>query len=136
MTTFLTARDLISTAFNTGWSARTPVAWNNVQFTPPDTSAWVRFSVTNNFSSQQNLGSAPNRSFRRQGIVFVQVFVPLDDETGLENGDILAEAALSIFEGKQVSGIWFRNGSIAEVGPTDRWFQYNVTFDFQYDEIK
>jgi hypothetical protein len=32
--------------------------------------------------------------------------------------------------------VWFRNASAREVGPDRAWYQFNVTVDFEYDEVK
>jgi hypothetical protein len=129
------ARDIIIAAFRTGWSSATDVAYDNEQFTPTDsTSAWARFVVHFNGSKQVSIAPSGSRSFRRFGIVSIQIFTSVSDNTF--NSDTYANTALSIFEGKVISNVHFYDGGITTVGVDGKWYQQNVVIYFYFDEIK
>lgn len=135
MTTPIEVRNIILNAFIDGWAGQTEVAYDNMEFDPPDgDTAWVRLSVKPTFRTIASLGQEGNRRFRGFGMVIVQVFVPTNSAT--YNSDVLADAVLDIFEGKKIDGVWFQDTRIEQVGPDGKWFQQNVLADFIYDENK
>lgn len=129
------AKDALLTGFNTGWADRTPVAWDNTKFSPPDTDPWVRFAIRMSESEQDSLGRTGNRKFRRTGRVFVQIF-QLNNEQGLTGGDTLTDAVLSVMEGNTFSGVYTLAGSPQEIGPSDKWWQINVSIPFWFQTTK
>lgn len=57
--------------FADGWDGRTPVAWPNVDFEPPeDGSPWVRLTILGADAVQAEFG-LDDRRFRHTGIVIV-----------------------------------------------------------------
>ena len=128
------AKILMYNAFTAGWSGRTPIAFDNEEFTQPDIS-WVRVTVRNRVSNQETLGKRTNRKFLRLGAVFVQVFTPIDE--GTAESDELAEAARNIFEGERLSGeVWFTNVETRETGSDGNMYQTLVEALFTYEQIK
>ena len=57
----------------------TPVAWQNITFTPPNNSEWIRLNILN--------GSTEYRAMpllkRYNGIINVQIFVPIKTGTSI-----------------------------------------------------
>lgn len=139
----VTATDDILTLFRDAWNLQanallgyTPdVEWPGVVQTGEHDKArcWARVEVLHNNSAQTGLGGGTNRMFTRFGLIIVQVFAPRD----LLLAQQLAIIARNAFEGfHSPNGVWFRNGRVNEVGPSESWYQTNCIVEFQFDEIK
>lgn len=112
--------------------AATKIAWDNVDFEiPSDKSSWCRFSVQHNVSNFVSFG--PNRRTRRQGIIFVQIFVIENSETLVASQ--LTDAVVNVFETKQLGGVVFESPDVREAGVSRGWFQVNISVPFYYDDI-
>lgn len=127
------------------WTGGVPeVLWQGVEERskkdarkPRSDKPWARVTVNHNVSPQRTFGEPGNRRFERLGILTVQVFSPMSLEQGLTLGEDLAVVARDAYEGNTTpSGVWFRNTKLQEVGPSDPWWQINVSTEFQYDELK
>lgn len=134
MTTLSTARESIYQRFATDWGVTSDYTFDNEDFTPPEDTPWVRLVVRHTSSNQVSLGSSGNRKFDRDGLVFVQVFTPLDQGSAV--ADALVEKVLEIFEGKTIDLIRFTDVTPREVGPMDGWYQVNVDAAFIWTERK
>ena len=67
--------------------------------------------------------------------MIVQVFTPLDE--GHTSSDTLVTAARAALEGLTLTPpVWLYSTDVQEVGPSDGWFQVNLTTDFAYEETK
>lgn len=139
MTFFASERKAIGQTFKTEWvvgvDPRTPIAYPNKAFTPPD-SAWVRLAIVNGETLRLSLG--PNGEHRWAGIVYVQVFVPQGSGDGEARS--LADEAAKIFRDRALAtddggSITFRSPSIQQIGPDGRWWQLNVICPYQRDFI-
>lgn len=107
-------------------------AWDNVDFTiPSDGSSWIRISVQNNISNHKSCG--PNKLTRREGIVFIQVFVVKDSET--DEANTIIDALVAIFETKLLAGVTFKSPNVREVGLSEGWYQINISVPFWADDI-
>ena len=120
--------------FTEEWGTRTTVAYDNVEFTPPDNSSWVRVSVVNNNSLQYSLGEEGSRKFERYGLILFQVFTPLN--VGTYEGDVLCEDIINIFESKRFGTIHTYSGTYGEVGSDDKWFQFNGSLQWDVQITK
>lgn len=126
------AVDAIAGHFRTGWNARTLIAWDNVPAAVDEGVEWVRFSIQHNIEGQETVA---DKMFVRRGIVFLQLFVPIN--TGRDDVDTLTEDALAIFEDSEPFGITFSNATGREIGNVEgRWHQTNIIVEFQYTEIR
>jgi len=131
---FIEAKNEMMSTFVAEWSATT-IALPNQEFKPPeDGTGWVRFNVAFNDGDLASLGAEGNRRFREFGLVTIQVFTVAG--TATDENDTYCQAALNLFDGKNIEGIWFRNGRAVTVGPKNNWYQQNVILEFQYDDIK
>lgn len=130
------ARVAIQSAFFTAWGSTTPIAWDNDNFDPTQINVpWVRLSIIFNGGSLASIGGPGTRLFRAFGLVFVQVFT-LSQSTAALN-DALAQTAKDVFKGVQLpGGLWFRDTGLETVGPDGKWYQQNVSAEFQYDETE
>lgn len=125
----------IRSFFNTGWNDLTPVAWPDIEFSPPSDKTWVRFDCREIDGFQASMGAPGSNRFRHTGVVTIQVFQPAGQ--GSVDARAKASAALDIFMGEQTSGgIRFFNVQARQVGNDDNgWYQINVLASFQYDQI-
>ena len=124
-----TFREALYQAFYDGWADLTPLFFEN-EAHDEELDSWVRFFMRNTFASQDTLGKTGSRSFAREGVVFVQVFTPLN--SGLAESDTYAEAAREILEGVTIGGVHCRGVLTNEIGPTGKWFQVTVEAPFTY----
>ena len=130
------ARNYMQQAFITAWASQTEIALDNQDFDPGDSaSPWVRLSIQFNDGEQASIGGGEgNQLFRTYGFVFVQVFTRRG--TATDANDTLADTALKIFQGKDINGIWFKNGRINSVPQgKEKWYQQNVVIEFSFDDI-
>src|SRR5690606_6901879 len=84
------------------------VVWPDVSLTPViqqmiagddgvELEPWVRVTIRPNLRRQRSMGDAGNRLFTRNGILFVELFVPTGD--GNTEANQLAELIANQFEG-------------------------------------
>lgn len=125
------ARTLLETAFLSSWGSTTPIAWGNTTPQMPD-SPWVRFTIIHS-ASRLRSWSGNTLNYERNGICFIQIFVPLG--SGTRNASDLAHKVLNILEGKEFSTLTTGAGSLLEVGQgEDARDQTQVRIPFSYDE--
>ncbi len=137
--TYKAARDDLSNFATAAWntavaaiSPTPPLFYDNLNQNPPDDgSVWGRLSIQNFDGTRSSLGSA-NARFRRIGMLFVQVFVPIGDGTLIS--DQIADSLVEAFEDAGAIGnIWFRDIGQREVGPDGTFHQVNVEVAFTFD---
>jgi len=127
----------LGTRFNTIWNNRTPVAWPNVQFTPPvktGNAEWVKFHIIDNTEGQQlTIGSGLNVC-RFAGVIIVQVF------SNLGIGNLVALTRAN--EVATILGKWSGTNivcgvaAIKEIGEDGNgWYQVNCVIPFHRDEL-
>ena len=109
----------------------TKIAWDNVEFTPPNNSEWIRVSMQNVNSEYVSIGES--RNTRRFGLLFFQIFIPENSQT-LKMTEII-DKIVEVFETKTLSGFTFDPPNVNEVGITENWFQTNISVSFYYDEV-
>ena len=136
--TFDAANNEILAFFKTAWDTTGLIAlYENIEGEkPPAQVAWARVTIRHGAGRQSSLSGGNGTSrFDRDGILTVQIFIA--NGQGLSQGYILGKVVTDAFEGKATaSQVWFRNVIVKEIGPSDEWFQFNVTIEFTYDEIK
>jgi hypothetical protein len=98
---------------------------------------WSRVSIQTVIEEQTALaGNDLKRRYTSNGVVFVQLFIPVIRLPDYEKGTKLAQLIKTAFRGKQTENcIWFRNTRIQELPKENAWFRINVVSDYQYDEI-
>lgn len=100
---FATEANAIRSRFSTEWGATTSIAWPNVAFTPTTGTAWVRLSILPSGADQAEIGVAGSRTFRHDGTVLIEVFVP--ENSGDGQARTYAEQAAAIFRGVTAGGV-------------------------------
>lgn len=127
----------VVTAVRSRWQAQwshTSTAHENQAYTPVAGSAWVRLTVRPAGAQQASLGT-PSLD-RHSGIVFLQIFTPLDQ--GQDRSQWLADRAAAVFRkvdvaaspGSMVFGVPYQ--AVAETGG-DNWHQINVVCPYTFD---
>ena len=123
---FEALRDSIEARFDTNW-ATTPVAYENVDFTPPD-GPWVRLTII--IGQGQTAGiDGTNPTVRDTGLISIQLFVPAGTGTKLADGYI--DSLVAIYEHTRFDGILAYTASPVPLGVTDGWHQTNITIPFR-----
>jgi len=127
--TYEQARRTIRGHFDGEWQGVVPTLYQNEPETVGDARYFARLSIRPASSRQIAVGP---QKFRRRGVVFVQLFAA--QSSGTDGLGALEEKAVSIFEGRTIDGITFRQVGSDDVGPDGRgYYQVNVTANFQYD---
>lgn len=138
--------EALAGAFSTGWKtlksagppavyeAKTPIAWPNVNFTPPS-GPWVRFNVLDGEGAWRSIGSPGSNIAGYVGVVVIQVFVPLLSGESIARD--YADAAAEIFQGQVISGIRFSPATVQILNTSlaDGWHQINVSIPFRRDVL-
>jgi hypothetical protein len=127
-------RKIIYQHFLGAWNNQTPVDFANEKFVQPLLEPWVRITIKSQPSMQVTIGPTGYRKFRRSGILFAQVFTPI--ETGANQADDLAEEIRDVFEAIRLSGIWFQQTDIFEQDPNGKWYSYTIQTPFTYEDQK
>lgn len=146
MISYSEARSEINGAFLDAWNAQTAaivgyipeVRWQGIQYRslPDGSKFWIRVSEQAVQEAQTTFAEAGKQRFTASGLVFVQVFCPKSDSQCYEKGLKLAEIAKSAFRGKStLGGVWFRNTTIRELPQEELYERFNVTSEFEFDEI-
>ncbi len=132
------ATDEILSLFKGVWDSTSLIAvYENVKGAVPTAqAAWARPVVRHGPPGPQSLtGANATQLFSRKGVFTVSLFIP--NGHGLTLGYTLGKSILDAYDGKKTSsGVWFRNGMNAEVGPSGEWYMFNVSVEFEYDETK
>lgn len=144
MATYREAVDEMLGRFKAQWDADTPAITGTV---PPvyypdtedgtqeqTTNAFARVTVQHDDGGQRSLGGIGARIFENEGLITVQVFVPLAGRGGYSIAQALAEVAKAAFEGKSTPAVWFRNVRFNEIGPEGPFYQINVNADFVWHQ--
>jgi hypothetical protein len=135
VTTYFESNKNIAIKFISDWGTTTDVSYDNVEFDLKGrTDEWVRISVTPILSAQTSLGKKGDRKYQRNGLINIQVFTPLGENTGL--AVVLSQQALEIFEGESFDGVTCNNGDITTIGRNEGWYQTNVSIDYNFIERK
>lgn len=126
----------IQSRFDTQFAAAkpgVPIAYENIEFTPPDNAYWVRLYILNGDANQISLGAAKSLH-RFVGVIVVQVFGPANEgEAGVRD---VADAVANIFRAVDFgSGITCRSPTYTRVGVQGAYFQGNVSAPFYRDEL-
>lgn len=112
----------------TNWTGR-PVKGDD------DGRPWCRISILHASGYQATLADGVGGSLHRQeGTVTVQVFADYKTSKGSTLAVKLAMVAKKAFEGKRTPDVWFKRARYQEVGREGRWYQINVSADFEWDE--
>jgi len=129
------ARNAITSRYLTEYSEQFPIALDNLKFERPNPNVkWVRLNIQFNSGNQSSLGTIGNRKFIKYGLVFIQVFTPINKAT--EDNDLLAASSLELLDGVRLEGLWLYNGRIDTIGSDGEFYQQNVVVEFEFEDIR
>ena len=110
----------------------TPIAWENVDFTPPDPIAnWVEFSIVTGESMQASFGAPGQNNFRHHSVISINIYVPAG--AGKLAALALADKAAAIFRVQRADGILFRAPTVTTLGEGGGYYRANVSVPFRRD---
>lgn len=135
MTTLNEAGESIVARFDTALGATVEYTLSNDDFEPStiDTT-WVRLTYKEVIGKIDSYGSEGSRKYKRIGIIFAQIFTPLNIGSGA--AEALGHTVRALFEGVKFGGVWGLDGTIRTVGRDGDWYQVNVAVNFEYFETK
>lgn len=134
---FKATQDAIETLFSTQWAVAAPtvtVAYDGDGFDPGQIPEFLRFAVREATDGIQASCGTTNVLFRYFGTVFIQIFTP--NQNGPGRALELADLVTPIFRSKIVNGIHYGVPVVTRVGPSDAWYQVNVSCKFYREEIE
>lgn len=121
--------------FEAQWDhANYPIAWPNVEFTPPASTAWVRFAPADAGAEIASFGDPGNNVYRHSGLLTVMIFSPLNQGDGPALA--LADTAAAIFRGWTDAAVGLRVRQapfIRRIGAEKSWYHVNVLIPFERD---
>ena len=99
---FNAALQAVESHLAANWTA-TPIAYENVDFTPP-TGNWIKVMLITEKSELLGLGATRLR--RHTGRILLYCFVPVGD--GAQAAMTLADSAIAVFDGANLAGFTLR----------------------------
>lgn len=126
---FTSARRAVETFFAENWS-ETPIAFENVAFTPPEDRHWVKLMILNEQTEQAALGRPTLR--RHRGRILVYCFAPLG--AGAQAATTLADRVAALFDGAPITGHVLLPPELAEDKEIDGAYRARVAIPFWRDE--
>lgn len=110
-----------------------PVAYDGVRNSPAVDQAivakasWVRCTINHGNSFTAGIGQNP--CVRRTGLIMLQIFTA--EFSGSRPAAMLADELAQLFEYYQDGQFETQAASVQRIGPSDQWYQYNVTVPFR-----
>ena len=105
----------------------TPVSWENITFSEPNNSAWIRLNILNGATEYR----AINYKKRYNGIINVQIFVPI--KTGTTVARQYSDIICSLFDSVIFDTVVCDTSSVTIVGSDAKWYQINVDTPYWRD---
>ena len=113
-----------SSRLNTNWAV-TPIAWDNVPYSPVANQEWVRALLIPVDTENANLGKSTNRI----GMFWLQIFTPLKEGSG--RAYELADMLSAIFANQQFSDVVCYAAETTRIGDEGNgWYQVNLKINF------
>ena len=117
------------------WNTTTcPILWEGVAQNQPTNKPFLRVTIKH---ASDGVASLPawngERIFRRSGTIFVSVFTPITDNSGLRFQ--LSQNVIDIFETVRDDNVSFENIYPVEIGQSGNFYQINVLIEFNYQDI-
>lgn len=78
-----------------------------------------------------------SRRYTANGLVIVQLFLPMSDSQAMRKGLLLGQMVKEAFRGKSTAScVWFRNARINDaIPPEENLYRLNVIAEYEYDEV-
>lgn len=96
---------------------------------------WVRGSRRNVLEGQQSLGQDTDgeKHYRTQGVLTISVFAPKTDPRDYTNAETLAAAIRDAYR-RDGGDVCFEYETMREAPVGNRFYQFNVTVEYDYDD--
>ena len=107
----------------------TPVSYGNIAFKEPNNKPWIRLNIINGATVYR----AINYAKRYNGIINVQIFVPVKTGTNLQRE--YADVVVSMFESARFESVVCDTASVTTVGADAKWHQVNVDIPYWRDSV-
>lgn len=147
MTTYSDAIDAMYGTFKAVWDkgASSIIGYTpGVEYDEPDAGArapldkaFARLAVRNLNEGLIAMGNCEGdtKLYNTVGVLIVQVFVPKKDNNGVVTGRALAVLVRDAYRAAGVNGeVWFKNATIREQAPDERWRQFNINVEYDFTE--
>jgi len=128
MGTFQDIRQAIEARMASNWTT-TPIAYDNVAYTPTPATPFVRLLIEEVDSKQVSMSTTPCHRFT--GLIVVMIFVAINTGTNTVRG--YADTIAGIFRNADFSNIKCQSPRIIRVGDIGEWYQVSVITDFYKD---
>jgi len=135
-------RKALAAFFEAGWKdggqPRTPVAWPNVSFKPPENRPWVRFTILSAEARRHLITGSRQTGQRITGLVVIQVFTPAGSGDGAamtladQAKELFSERRIEVAAGKDPLATAVPEARV--IGADREWYQVNVSTPFEYLE--
>lgn len=97
-------------------------------------SIWMKPFVRHSGSRQTSLADHLGKArYDVWGVLFIQLFFPLGK--GLETPYNVSEELAQLLR-KYKSQVWFRNVKWEEIGPDGKFYQFKLTAQFEYTQVR
>jgi len=120
--------DILEKRLNTEWVNRTPIAWDNLDYTPVRGEAFIRSILEAIGSDLMGI-----TCLRVDYLYTIQVFTPSNE--GVTSNLILADYVTAIFKNFGEGHLTVHQIATQRVGDEEEWHQRNVLIDVTYDNI-
>lgn len=137
--TELEAVTAILTRFEDQWTTLQPgVSYFFGNEVGEATSSWARVTVRHTVRDQVTHGIKPHRKFETRGVIFVQLFAPLNAGVGALAD--LCDDARVVFEGESIAvgaeSVNLYGGTTNNLDDDGTWNMATVTIPFRYTETR
>lgn len=140
------AKNEIFGAVATDWEATlTPIVGNNNELryyglkyanAVPTTKYWGRLSIQTVSEDQDTLRNGTRR-YRAEGLVFVQLFAPINDSQVATKLDQIADGVRNLFRHcTAADNVQFSRARVVDnIDPEPAWLRANVVSEFEYNQF-
>ena len=131
--TFAAIEQTVQQRMSANWTA-TKIEWQNTEFEPELGTSFISVTILpGNDEIAGIAGTDSGNMYRKVGVVFFSIFVPVN--TGTRQAYTYADTLTALFRGQEINGIRFRQIEVNEVGEANGWFQVNLSIAFEADEV-
>lgn len=121
-----TVTDTLEQQLKLWWGTRTPIAWDNLDYTPTIGVAYIRSTIE--MVDSEPLGIGCSRDYY---LYTIQVFTP--SNKGVRSNLILIDHITDIFKNFIQNDLTVHKIVPERVGEEEEWHQRNVLIDVMYD---
>ena len=125
-----TARRDIEKRLQDNWGT-TPIAVDDIPFSPPKESAWVRLRILDGDAFRVNIGQPGVH--RQTGTIMLMIHTPVG--TGSNTARQYADTLSELFRDITFNGITCRTPTPYNVGEVAGWYRFNVMIPYYYDGV-